>query len=355
MMSTYSHKIIILTFLAFSGLCLAYFMLFSGHPVSDVEDQSPGPVAMKDLDKPILLVWFWPFGIQIDPADCETYFNINNCVLTGDRSLYNVSDAIIFSHKSIQWNLANMPHAPRPDFQKWIWYHVESPRNTVRRAGFGGLFNLTLTYRRDADITVRNEVSIARTAEEFVVPRKDKMVCWIVSNMSHRTGTATRTAYVQNLTKYINVEMYGGASKRPLSPDEYYPTIASCKFYLAFENSLYQDYITEKVNGPLVAGTVPVVMGPPRENYEQFFPADSFIHVDDFSDPKALAEYLLQLVLNDDMYKQYFRWRKYFKATPHLTKREQEFLQPLCEACEHIGTDNSFSVVNNLNEWQFGL
>ena len=304
-------------------------------------------------EKPVVLVWLAPLGIAFDVNDCDKYFNIKSCVLTYDRSLYNRSDAVIIFHKDIEWSLGNLPAEPRPPAQKWIWYHVESPTNTARIPGLGNRFNLTLNYRRDADINVRNELMIRKSSSQqgdFVLPKKERLLCWIVSNKVRATGTGVREAYYQQLIQHIKVDVFGSAfTGRRLPYEEYYPSIASCKFYLSFENSIHRDYITEKVNGPLVAGTVPVVMGPPRENYEQFIPSGSFIHVDDFPGPKALAERLLQLDRNHQEYMSYFGWRASYRAEPHLLSLQNEFTQPVCEACDYMARDRaSYSVMHNL-------
>ncbi|CAG2166442.1 unnamed protein product [Oppiella nova] len=87
------------------------------------------------------------------------------------------------------------------------------------------------------------------------------------------------------------------------------------KFYLAFENSNCRDYITEKfyVNGlghnSLDYNLIPIVMGAHPDDYRRSSPPHSYIHVDDFESPKALAKYLHLLSSNPHLYNQYFEWK----------------------------------------------
>ncbi|CDQ74158.1 unnamed protein product [Oncorhynchus mykiss] len=155
-----------------------------------------------------MLLWFWPENRRFDFRDCTTFFNIDGCQLTDDRSLYNKADGVLIFHKSIKHDLSNLPPSPRPPFQKWIWYHVESPTNTIRIPGLENLFNLTLSYREDADIP-------------------DKLVCWIVSNNNPATGTAVRDNYYRELVKHIKVDVFGKAFARFLRYEDYYSTLSS--------------------------------------------------------------------------------------------------------------------------------
>ncbi|XP_030621204.1 alpha-(1,3)-fucosyltransferase 9-like [Chanos chanos] len=305
-------------------------------------------------EKPVLLLWFWPENYRFQFSDCKSLLNMEGCHLTDDRSVYPKADAVLIFHKAISWDLSNLPPSPRPPFQKWIWFHVESPTNTRRIPGLENLFNWTLSYRQDADISVRNRLTVKKSpGEEFVIPKKDKLVCWIVSNNNPSTGTGVRYKYYQELSKHIKVDLFGKVSGKFLRYEDYYSTIASCKFYLSFENSIHRDYITEKLNGPLAAGTVPVVLGPPRKNYEDFVPSDSFIHVDDFPNAQALANYLLQLDKDEEAYRKYFQWRNYLTAKPHLVLQQQEFILAICSACEHVGRHSEYKVAHEIYKWYF--
>ncbi|KAJ7385533.1 hypothetical protein OS493_015105 [Desmophyllum pertusum] len=99
------------------------------------------------------------------------------------------------------------------------------------------------------------------------------------------------------------------------------------KFYLAFENNLCIDYITEKYwRNSLERGLVPIVLGGASYSPEQVIPG-SFINVADFDSVEALADYLKYLDKNDTAYNQYFEWKTKYKIV-----KPQFWLCQLCKA-----------------------
>lgn len=179
---------------------------------------------------------------------------------------------------------------------------------------FMAQFDVTMTYRRDATIWC------AYFGPELVAPMRRPprpkteaapAVCF-VSNTSRTSYD--RDGYMAELMQHLAVDSYGRAmTNRKLVLDRGRATkLAICaryKFTLAFENSISQDYVSEKFFDPLVAGSVPVYIGAP--NIDQFAPAERcFIDATAFGGPRELAAYLSELDRDERAYTSYLAWRQ---------------------------------------------
>jgi len=107
---------------------------------------------------------------------------------------------------------------------------------------------------------------------------------------------------------------------------------ARYKFTFSFENSRTEDYVTEKLFGPLVAGSVPIYQGAP--NAKKFAPTNhSAIFSDDFDSPKSLAKYLLMLDKNDELYQQYLQWKTLGPSPDWISLIDLSIVHSECRFC----------------------
>lgn len=316
-------------------------------PVKSTETEKSGnSSATTRRKKPVLLVWFWPENKKFDLQDCKTLLGIGDCQLSDDKSLASKADGVLIYHKAISQDLSNLPTS-RTRAQRWIWFNPDPPLVSQKIPGIQALFNLTMTYRKDADIQVRWKVSARKTPENgFTPPPKRRLVCWVVDSKEMTTTfNQTYKAYM-DLLKHIAVDLID-----KMEGEGYQSTIKSCKFYLSFESSIHKDYITEKFTTPLGLGTVPVALGPPRINYESFVPGSSFIHVNDFADSAALAAHLQSLDQDEEAYLRYFDWRKFYTIGTPFADEKYRFLHPICQACQHLSMSRVFRYVPDLYKW----
>ncbi|XP_072561330.1 4-galactosyl-N-acetylglucosaminide 3-alpha-L-fucosyltransferase 9-like [Paramormyrops kingsleyae] len=308
---------------------------------------APPPMQIKDSSTQIIvLVWLSIFRPYHKLQSCAALFNITNCLITTDRKVYSKAHGLVIHHRDIRNDLSNLPSMVRPPFQKWVWMNFESPSNSQRIPGINNLFNLTMNYRLDANISIHETVVPKQEDDLYIIPKKSLLVCWIVSNWN---PAHERVKFYNLLKEHINISLFGHVTKY-LTNQEYVSTVSSCKFYLSFENSKHKDYITEKLYKPLDLGTVPVVLGPPREQYENIVPGDAFIHVDDFLSPKELASRLHFLDENETEYHHYFEWKR------HLKVKYVNFpIEHACRACDYLKKhSDEYSSFDNLNQWYWG-
>ncbi|XP_027048813.1 alpha-(1,3)-fucosyltransferase fut-3-like [Pocillopora damicornis] len=200
-----------------------------------------------------------------------------------------------------------------------------------------GFFNWTITFKRESDFPYPygNYVSLPSAKRPARIPdyaaEKNKFVLWAVSNCGR-----TRDKYVKKLLKYIKVDVYGDCSENFGQDNQCQPSsncddiFSSYKFYLAFENSVCTDYITEKFWRTLGWNSVPITLT--RDFYTpDVVPPGSFISVQDFPSVKALAEYLLYLDKNDTAYNEYFTWKREFVYTGILG-----LTHTACDICDAL-------------------
>lgn len=299
-----------------------------------------------------ILLWYWPFNTPYGLAGdvCLETYGISGCHLVDNRSLYSTADIVVFHHHELKTNSKKLPlHLSRPVGQRWLWLSLEAPPNNGNLSLYGGIFNLTMSYHPDADITVPYGKLMQKNNDfegpsDFILPRnKSYLVCWVVSNYKakHR-----RSKIYQQLKKIIPVQVYGRAVKRPVPQNELSTIISRCYFYLAFENSVSPHYITEKLwRNAFQAGTVPVVLGPPRRDYEAIAPPNSFIHVDDFESIDGLGTFLKNLANDAERYESYFAWHR-----NNIVKLYVDWRERLCNICP-VYKRLPFRIYQDLSVW----
>ena len=114
-------------------------------------------------------------------------------------------------------------------------------------------------------------------------------------------------------------------------------------FYLAFENSLCEEYVTEKFWDHLKGNLVPIVYG--SGNYQEIAPPHSYINSLDFDSPKDLADYLKYLMTNTTAYHEYFQWTNHFTVY-------QDQNRVFCQICEALNKEPSeIKVYDDMNSW----
>lgn len=244
------------------------------------------------------------------------------CEFFTEKDRLKEADALLFRGRKIP----SEPLPPRIPSQKWIFHEIEPPHKTwlfVNLTHYNGMFNLTSTYSWDSDIPAWSRRTCVRDDHRFKAvekvnyaakKRKDVPVAWFVSRCFTQSK---REDYVEKLQKHIKVDIYGKCGPKKCGTnvmaswqkDQCERNLLhannSYKFYLAFENSLCEDYVTEKLWKTLSLDVIVVVMG--GVDYNRIMPKDSFIDVRDYPSPKGLAKYLNFLDKNDEAYNQLLR------------------------------------------------
>ncbi|XP_015588970.1 alpha-(1,3)-fucosyltransferase C-like [Cephus cinctus] len=292
-----------------------------------------------------------------------------NCIATNDRTIEDVTefDAIMFHGPEI--DILDLPRK-RYSRQRYIFVDLETPiyHPIQNREIYKNFFNWSMTYRRDSSLMrpygiVRNvrtnevipphipamwkDVSKGKISEKSrdIVKSKTRQIAWFVSNCK---TLSRREDYVDVLKQYVDVDVFGSCSNfscdTRLGAECYKMVERKYYFYLAFENSLCKDYVTEKAFKFLEYDVVPIVYG--AVDYAGVLPPHSYIDIMDFKSPKTLASFLWELSYDSERYLEYFRWKDMYKVQTIPNEHT------LCELCQKLHVEPRLpEVIEDVYKW----
>ncbi|KAH8283256.1 hypothetical protein KR044_006660 [Drosophila immigrans] len=279
-------------------------------------------------------------------------------------------DAIVF-HVAQPFPLLQPLPLHRQPHQTYVFALMEPPGETKHRlSDERNFYNLTMSYRLDSDIIwpyahlmdAETGALVAPSLEPHwrqapqlgswndstvleLWPQKNKMAAWFVS---HCPTLSRREELAAALQEHIDVDIYGkcgtlSCARGDPRCDEMLDT--DYMFYLAFENSLCVDYVTEKLYAALQRHIVPVVFG--GANYTRFLPPHSYIDANRFENVEQLAAHLRYVADDLDEYMSYFWWRQHYQLVQH---------SPFCELCAQLhrpGGAHRTQFYGDIEAWWF--
>ncbi|XP_047538699.1 alpha-(1,3)-fucosyltransferase C-like [Vanessa atalanta] len=234
-----------------------------------------------------------------------------NCFITYDKYLLHKDhrnfDAVVFNSREIVDLSPNEIDLTRSVDQKYIFRSLQFPEDyPICNQFFDNFFNWTWTYNLDSDI-----------------PHKKKGIAWIVNKCKTKVK---HQEFVRELNKELKlynytIDIYGtcGDNKCPGS------RIINCLkiveknyfFQLIVEDTIAEDYVSEKMVKAMTRIVIPIVLG--SSDYNNFLPPGSYINAQSF-DMKKLGAIIDYLIRNPTIYGYFFDWKNYYYYTEEGVK-----------------------------------
>lgn len=330
-------------------------------------------------DNKLILVWvpffgdpYFNFGDGSPQIFKEAGCNYTDCKFVKNRRPEPLEryDAILFHGYEFYDMFFGVPARRNPK-QLYVFMSLESSIRCSIPSSYRDFYNYTMTYRLDSDIPWPYFQMVDRKTGREVAPsanphwevyngevspevrkllaEKERDVAWFVSNCNSVSGRERLARQLQEAG--LQVDIYGkcGNLKCPVGDwDACLQKLRKYRFYLAFENSLCEDYVTEKSVNALSGGAVPVVLS--GANLTRFLPPGSYVDVQGGVHGADLARVLRKLSTPEE-YVKLHSWRMRYR----VVRRGPGFewasgKHPFCDLCARL---HQTSVVNiqDVSHW----
>ncbi|HPS63678.1 MAG TPA: glycosyltransferase family 10 [Bacteroidales bacterium] len=242
-------------------------------------------------EKPLLKVWFTDFWLGFDPQ--------KNFFMTVLSKFYRVEldrehpDVLFYSYRGKDFYRYRCPR---------IYFTGENIRPKLFECDFALSFDYSSSLRN-----FRLPLYVIRPGVESLVMPKDvdrimqektRFCSFVISNRF----SPRRINFFKKLSRYKPVDSGGRYLNNVGGPvDDKFAFLRSCKFNIAFENTSYPGYTTEKIADPMVVGSIPIYWGNPLVDRD--FNTRSFINWHDYGSDEAVIERIIQIDRDPDEYR----------------------------------------------------
>lgn len=154
---------------------------------------------------------------------------------------------------------------------------------------------------------------------ENIVRDKTKFCNLVISNPNAKE----RIDFFHKLSQYKKVDSGGRFLNNISKPvEDKIEFIKDYKFTIAFENSSYPGYTTEKIVDPMIVHSIPIYWGNPLVHKD--FNTKSFINCHDYKDFDEVIERIIEIDKDIGLYKEYLKQPYFPNNIPdeHLKKEK---------------------------------
>jgi hypothetical protein len=260
----------------------------------------------------------------------------------------NIRKLRLYLLLSKRWEIILTPHQPEfliyscSGFEHLkyncirIFYTGENVRPCFDRCDYAFSFDYPITernYRLPLYRLDKTHDQLFHTREpDRIVSEKRKFCCFLSSNPKAQE----RIAFFDLLSQYKPVDS-GGADKNNIGyrVNDKMTWLKNYKFSIAFENSQYPGYTTEKLLHALVANTIPIYWGNPAVAND--FNCKAFINCHDYGSFEDVIEVVKKIDQDDVVYREYLSQPYFLDGIENEFCREENILAKF----NHIFTERT--------------
>ena len=203
-------------------------------------------------------------------------------------------------------------------------------------------YDLSITCSSDSDIQhpyFEWQYDLLKDVSEWPWEKREPAIAFVARNCHSKSK---REALVEMLQKYVRVDSVSYClNNHPWPSDidrkDKDGLLQRYMMYLAAENSIEKDYVTEKVYNGLVSGAVTLYLGAP--NVEEFVPSHSIIRIpENFTETDVIqiAEFAHNIFTNKTAYEEWIEFKKHPYEERFVRKFKMMHTRLWCRLCRKV-------------------